>query len=429
MKTLKKLLIVVFCMGLCFACSESDVFLDDTPELEKAKNAKQKSGKTKVIPSTATDALTKAQEDWQNINEALQNAGSGEVVQLAEGLFYLHKSIVRWDFNGTLKGSGMNETIIQTAPGMEFDRTDSPPINWKLESNDGGFMFCFPHQYNTEIRTVTVSDLSIRVDERSTPYIRWKGGSKEMEFNSLQAINVHYENLDNDMENPIHLNVIYKNITVKGEKDEKYNYNDFSVFYGLSAFGASSGVFEAKNVWVENASGCIAPSAFYHANASVTVKNAHLKSCRFGVFSFLNHSWTILNNEVTDSWRPIVLLRRNAWGVLVDGPEGRSSIKDNWIESTGDLGFGIQFVSNVEVKNNIVKGNCAFGGIAGIFGNNWIIKDNDLCGVVPTPPNNCTILFNNLTYSEIKNNANQIIGGLGATEPTNIIGEGWECDD
>ena len=39
--------------------------------------------------------------------EALQNAGSGEVVQLAEGLFYLHQSIIRWDFNGILKGSGI----------------------------------------------------------------------------------------------------------------------------------------------------------------------------------------------------------------------------------------------------------------------------------------------------------------------------------
>ena len=80
MKSLKKLSIVLFSMLLIFACSESDVFLDDTPELQKAKNAKQKSGKTKVIPSTATDALTKALEDWQNIDEALQNASSGEVV-------------------------------------------------------------------------------------------------------------------------------------------------------------------------------------------------------------------------------------------------------------------------------------------------------------------------------------------------------------
>lgn len=408
-------------ISLVAGCNKTDELFDDAQlELKKAK--------MKVMPSTATDALVKAEEDWSSINNALQSAGPGEVVQLGEGLFYLHKSIIRWDFNGTLRGAGMNETIIQTVPGVSFDRTDSPPINWKLESNDGGFMFCFPHHYNTEIRTVTVSDLSIRVDEPSTLYTRWKGGSKEMEFNSLQAINVHYENLDNDMENPIHLNVFYNNIAVKGEKDEEYNYNGFSVFYGLSAFGASSGTFEAKNVWVENASGCIAPSAFYHANSSVTVKNSHLESCNFGIFSFLNHSWTVLNNEIKDSWRPVVLLKRNAWGVSVEGPDGCSSIKDNWIESTGDLGFGIQFASNVELKNNIVAGSCAFGGIAGIFGSNWIIKDNDLCGDVPTSPNNCTIFLNNIKNSEIKNNANQIIGGPGASEPTNIIGEGRECN-
>ena len=223
MKTLKKLLIVVFCMGLCFACSEPDVLLDDTPELQKAKNAKQKSGKTKVIPSTAADALTKAQEDWQNINEALQNAGSGEVVQLAKGLFYLHKSIVRWDFNGTLKGSGMNETTIQTAPGMDFDIENCPPINWSFEDNGGNggaFMLCFAHDYFENERTVSVSNLSIIVDE-PTPVRPNKNR------NSLHAIMVINVDLDNERDKPVDLNVSYKNLSVTGEKDPKYLYEGY----------------------------------------------------------------------------------------------------------------------------------------------------------------------------------------------------------
>ena len=57
------------------------------------------------------------------------------------------------------------------------------------------------------------------------------------------------------------------------------------------------------------------------------------------------------------------------------------------------------------------------------------IKDNDFCKVVPGPPNNCTISLNNIKNSEIKNNANQIIGGPGAIEPTNTIGEGRECEE
>ena len=417
-------LLLSFLLLLIPGCDNSDYLsIDDDSVMKKA-------GKTKVMPSTAKDVLVKAQEDWKNINDALQDAGSGEVVQLAEGLFYLNKSIVIWNYNGTLKGSGMEKTIICTTPGTLFDRSNSPPINWKKESNEGGFMFCFPHEFTKDERTVTVSDLSIVVSEPTTPYLRWKNTDKEMEFNSLQAINVHYVNLDNDMENPMHMNVFYKNITVKGEKDEKYNYNDFSVFYGLSAFGASSGVFEAKNVWIENASGCIAPSAFYHANASVTVKNASLKSCKYGVFSFLNHSWTILNNEIENSQLGIVMLKHDAWGELLEGPDGSSLVKDNRIHFMGVLGVGVQNLKNVQVKANVVEGKGIFGGIAGAGrregGDNWIIKDNDLCGVVPGPPYNCTIFLDNLMNSEIKDNANQIIYPV-ALDPSNIIGEGREC--
>jgi len=404
-------------------CSKTDEFFEDSqPELKKAK--------TIVMPSAATDVLVKAEEDWNNINEALQNAGSGEVVQLGEGLFYLHKSIIRWDFNGTLSGSGMNETIIQTVPGELFDVSECPPMEWSLESNDGSHMFSFPHKYNNEVRTVTVSDLSILINEPATLHYNKKNTPNESESNSMHAINVHYENLDNDMANPIHLNVVYKNLSVTGEKDaDKYLDQGYSIFTALAAYGASNGTFEAKNVHVETANGCIKPHAFFGEDASVTVKNTYLKSCRFGIYSFLNHSWTILNNEIKDGWRPVVMLKKNAWGVLIEGPEGHSSLKNNWIQSTGDLGFGIQFVSNVEVKNNIIKGSCSFGGIAGIYGNNWIIKDNDLCDLVPVSPNYCTIFLNNITNSEIKNNVNQLIGGPGAIEPTNIIGEGQECDE
>ena len=101
--------IIFLVLMVCTTCTKDEALL--TPDGE---NSLLKAAKTKVMPSTATDVLTKAEEDWQNINDALQNAGSGEVVQLAEGLFYLHKSIIRWDFNGTLKGSGMDKTTIQT---------------------------------------------------------------------------------------------------------------------------------------------------------------------------------------------------------------------------------------------------------------------------------------------------------------------------
>lgn len=291
-------------------------------------------------------------------------------------------------------------------------------------------MFCFPHDFTEEERTVTVSDLAIIVSEPTTPYIRWKNDpAKQMEFNSLQAINVHYANLDNDLANPIRLNVFYKNISITGVKDEKYHYNGFSIFTGLAAFGSSDGTLEAKNVHIKNASGCISPHIFYGDNATVTVKNSSLKSCRYGIFSFLNHSWTILDNEIENSQQAISLLKQSPGPAgVIEGPDGNSWVKDNRIHFMGVLGLGVQNCKNVQVKDNVFTGSGRYGGIACINGDNWVIKDNDLCGVATISPFNCTIFLINLKNSEIKDNANQIIGP-GASNPSNIIGEPEECDE
>lgn len=430
MNSILKLLFFVACFGMVAGCEKDEIFRDqDDPMLKKVV-------KVMVQPCSSTDVLTKAETDWQNINEALQNAGPGETVQLATGTFYLHKSVVCWNFDGTFRGSGMNETKIQTVPGELFDVSECPPIHWTFEENDGGFMFCFPQNFTTDERTVTVSDLSIVASEPTTPYIRWKNSdlNEPTEFNSLQAINVFYTNLDNDLANPIDLNVHFKNISIKGEKDEKYIHEGLSIFYGLAAFGLSSGTFEAKNVCIENASNCIAPYAFYGDDATVTVKNSSLKSCIHGIHSFLTHSWTIINNDIEDSKLGVVMLKQSISGEIPEGVDGISFVKNNRIhfEYQLGLGVGIQNVNNVEIKNNTFVGSSMFGGIGGAGaitgGENWMIKDNDFCGVVPQPPFNCTIWLNNLTNSEIKNNSNQILGGPGAAKPSNFIGEGLECN-
>lgn len=431
MKTQVKSLLIILSIDLMMGCSKTEE-IDVKPILDQ-ESARSKNMHLKVLPSMSDDVLIKAEQDWNNINDALEQAQTGAVIHLAEGLFYLPKSIVVWNFNGTLRGSGMNETTIQTVPGALFDVEASPPFNWSFEQHEGGYMICFPHEYTDDERSVSVKDLSIVVSEPSTPYTRWIGSPKEMEFNSIRAIVTFYANLDNDLANPIDLNVSYNNISIIGEQDEKYHYKGYSIFHGLAAFGLSNGSFEAKNVTIENASGCIAPSAFYGEDATVTIKNARLESCFYGIFSFMNHSWSILNNEIENSQNAITLLKqRPGGGGLVDGPDGISFVKNNRIHFMGRLGLGIQNLKNVQVKNNIVEGSGRFGAIAcaGVKGgDNWIIKDNNLCGVVPISPFNCTIYLSDLVNSEIRNNANQLIGGPGADEPSNIIGEGVACDE
>jgi len=413
MKKFVKLLFLVAAISLVAGCNKTDEFFEDTqPELKKAK--------LKVMPSTSTDVLVKAEEDWNNINDALQNAGSGDVVQLGEGLFYLHKSIIRWDFNGTLRGSGMGKTIIRTAPNMTFNIDECPPVNWSFEDNSGAFLLCFAHNYFENKRTVSVSDLSVVVDE-PTP-TRPKGNG---EINSMHAIMVMYTNLDNKRDKPVNLNISYKNISVKGKQDfNKYKYKGYSVFSGLSGYGYSNGIFEVKNAFIENTSGCIKPHAFFGPDATIIIKNCCLKNSTHGVYAFFDHSWTILNNKIENCEMGLALLKRVAPAITWDGPVGKTYVKDNLIESFSKMGIGLQFTSNVQIKDNVVTGSGMYGGIASIQGSNWIVKDNNLCGV--SAP---TIFLMNLKNSEIKNNFNQVIFGPGAAEPTNIIGEGVECDD
>ena len=418
---IKSIYFIVMVISLSLIGCEKEYFLDDSDNPSALK-----SEKIKVMPSTANDVLTKAGEDWQNINDALQGAGPGEVVQLAEGLFYLHKSIIRWDFNGTLKGSGKNKTTIQTVPGELFDVSECPPLKLSWKDNDGFFMFCFAHHDNDEMRTVRVSDLTIIVDEPTTPYYQYKNHPTRPpeEGNTIQALHVQYENLDNDMANPINLNVIYKNIKVIGDKDnDKYLNTGYSLYAGLAAFGASSGKFEAKNVHVTDANQCILPIGFSGDDATVTVKNSSLNSCIMGINSFLNHSWTIKDNEIENSRTGIVMLKKGPSKSSWQGSDGISFIKDNRVHFVGGIGLGVQFVKNVQVKDNYIEGSGRFG-IAIVAGDNWIIKDNDLCGVNALP-----IFIVSLTNSEIKENANQVIGGPGASDPTIIIGEPEECDN
>lgn len=410
MKAIVELLVIVACLGFFAGCEKEKEFHSNEGLAEL------KAAKIMVMPFASTDVLTKAEADWANINEALQNSKQGETVQLGEGTFFLHKSIVCWDFNGTLKGAGIGKTIIQTAPDMIFNIDECPPVNWSFENNSGAFMLCFAHDYFEGERTVSVSDLSLIVDE-PTP-ARPKGSTG---INSMHAIMVMYTGLDNDRENPVDLNVTYKNLSVTGEYDEKYLYEKHSLFSALSAYGYSNGAFEVKNVFVENASGCIKPHAFMGKDARVIIKNNYLNNCVRGIYSFFNHSWIIQNNKIENSKNAIAMLGQGP-GEPWEGPNGSSYVKDNWIRFAGGVGIGMQYIKNVDVKDNNFEGS-GFG-IATMGGDNFAIINNDLCGVSPRP-----IFIGSLINSEIKNNANQIILGPGASHSSIIIGESRECDD
>ena len=431
MKELRKLIIALLLTGLCFACSESDEFYEETADALKA-------AKVMVVPSSETDVLLKAQEDWNNINEALQNAGPGETVQLAEGLFYLHKSLVVWDFDGTLKGAGKGKTTIQTAPGNLFDVSDCKDLNWPWGTVEGHFVICFPYNTTENTINVTVSDLRIHVTERATPWMNAGGAS----VNGLQAINIHYDKLivpgDLSLSDRIDLNVSYKNISVIGEVDD----NGYILNIGLAAFGASSGNFEAKNCDLTNTGDGINPHVFCGENSVATLKNCKISNVITGSYSFLVSSYDIRENEISNVGVIGLQLFSNNPGTNFEMPENLySSIKGNTLQMntfvpSAPAIFGVR-MNNVDVRDNVISGSCGVGITVGAYvGNeagaceNWSIKDNDLCDLVlthPGLPEGTTIELNFARNCEVKNNLNQVVAGGSATDPSNLIGEGMDC--
>lgn len=418
MKTLLKIFFLMAVISLVAGCNKTDEIFDDAQfELKKAK--------MKVMPSTASDVLDKAEEDWNSINNALQSAAPGDVVQLGEGLFYLHKSIIRWDFNGTLRGSGKDKTTIQTAPEMLFDVSECPPLHFTYEEKDGYYMFCFAHHYNNETRTVSVSDMTIIVDESTTPYFRNTNTATPLESNTLQAINVMYENLDNDMDNPINLNVICKNIAIIGEKDGKYLNDGYSLYSGIVALGATNGKFEAKNVQVENALLSIITNVFNGENSTVTLKNCKTSDNKNGLLSIFTHSWNILNCEFENSSAASIYLSKYNTGTDFEFVAGKSEIKNNRINVSGGVAMAGFDMKNTELKNNIFYGS-GFTGLYAVRGNVWSIENNDFCSV--SPSSGSTFFLVSPLNFEIKNNINQTVGGTLPFDPSIIIGEGRECN-
>ena len=84
-------------------------------------------------------------------------------------------------------------------------------------------------------------------------------------------------------------------------------------------------------------------------------------------------------------------------------------------------------ISGSSLKNFLIKENTFKGfGWSGIFslnGDNWEIVENNFCKLRVTNNEAATIFLNQHINSIITKNANQIVGGPSANDPSNKIGE------
>lgn len=95
-----------------------------------------------VYPSGDTSGET----DWANIMAAFEQAkaaGSGNVVELEAGVFYIHKTIQVANFSGTVRGQGKNITVLTDAPGVRFGLSEPPiepaPAFLSFNLDEGGW--------------------------------------------------------------------------------------------------------------------------------------------------------------------------------------------------------------------------------------------------------------------------------------------------
>jgi parallel beta-helix repeat protein len=120
-----------------------------------------------VMPSEAHDTVLKAEEDWQNISDAISTYSD---VRLAPGDFYLPRSIVLWNPDLVLKGSGRSKTTVRTAPDMAFEVAQIGTGGWTSRH-----LFVFPYDDGIEggyEGYLSLSDMTIVVDEPAVPYDR-----------------------------------------------------------------------------------------------------------------------------------------------------------------------------------------------------------------------------------------------------------------
>lgn len=358
-----------------------------------------------VSPSDDPSGVT----DQANIKAALEAEKNGGTVVLAAGTFYLHKSIVVFDFDGTFRGAGKALTTVRTAPGVNFDVSPSldaiagfPPARG-LEAD----MFLFPFNPSDEARTFRMSDMKIVVDQPAVdpPLNGFVDDRRAYLLNTMGAvvvINTDFVNyLIGEPFGLISVDAAVKDVEVEGIQDPQFrgfhdeeSYDaDNSIFGGIGVAGPNVGSAQIINAQVVNADFGLNLSdnkeALYESNV---VENA-----AFGIEQFGPAVAT--HNVILDTRRNAVL--------FIDGPN--STIEANSIFGGGRNAILPVRSPHTNISNNTVTGNWRFG-INSFFSDGCVVAGNHLVdvnaivGPMLVQSSNCTVMNNSFV------NVNSFVG-------------------
>ena len=149
--------------------------------------------------------------------------GPGCTVQLTEGIFK-SQQLVSYNFHGTLKGAGMNATVLEPF-GILTVTTDDPVL-----SNPPSLDNPWPHFVTFVDSHITISDLTLRVTEPepTTPWIIF-----DTEFTRMAGVLLFTGSK---------ADVVIERIMIEGAEDDAGDVNTYNAFYGNGNFPDAAGI-------------------------------------------------------------------------------------------------------------------------------------------------------------------------------------------
>jgi hypothetical protein len=375
--------------------------------------------KDEFSPSQNEDSILKAVElenviiinpsggdDTQQIIDAFEAAkalGDGSTVFFSEGTFQISEPIGIANFNGAVKGAGMDKTLIQ-----DLNQEPFPIMSDAYPPGIGGGIWSsgFLVFYNTGddlFTSISVSDMSFKFNGIAVPqYKPWHAGLLQDNLDCFIWIcgNV------NGIEELPNIDAKITNVAFEGSYNDAYmegiNIHEPFFICGESLYDSESNFAGQEHVKVNALiEGCT--SAYMQVgivlvmfkDSKVLLRgNTISNSLYYGTYIQDNDNTDIEisnNKYVMDCYAAIILDHSTLWTDLEDYqiPSNYLIAHNNFIIQDPADGIWIvdfiylnynQKTINIEVKSNKFKLNTTWGGIVNVTSSDAMIKNNKFEG-------------------------------------------------
>jgi hypothetical protein len=313
--------------------------------------------------------------DWTAIMAAFDDgvaAGPGSIVELGTGDFYIHKTLFVYDFVGTLRGQGRDQTTIRMAPGLEFATDILTPEGVPFHAV---VTFEWSGDPSAPEGAATVSDLGIQATEHTMEWSdpRSPGVIQTSAFFGIFAV--------------------ASDLTVERVRIEGIEDPSFTPFLGNSIFGnfsliAAIGAFCSRD-WP--------PGSASAGPYDVMVHDVSINTTTVGVTTFPCRDVTIGEKrrevDITNTYMAVEagalqldishsLLEGRGWGSLTF-PGTSVQISRSTLSSDLFAAVYAQDAPRTDISHNVLSG---VGGVAVYPWSDLEVTNNQITQVLPPAP-------------------------------------------